>query len=164
MNKKRISATDAAVKYLYAGDRSVYEVKNNLRRKEYAEDEIDEALNFLKEYGYVDDERYCMQFITIQNENGKGIRRIKEELRCKKRINSEIIDRALTNLTDEGYDFADESSKALEIAEKITEGKIITDKLIEKTARRLFYLGYGSSDIMKVMNFLRKKADVSGNE
>lgn len=152
MGEHVITASEAAVRYLGRGNKSVYEVRQNLKKKEYSDDEIDAAVKLMTDCGYLDDEKYCRWFIRAQREKGRGLLRIREELRLKRGIDEEIISLVLSE--DEK---TDETESARIQAEKITAGREITPKIIEKVGRRLAYLGYEAGDISKIMRELRLK-------
>lgn len=88
-------AFDAAAYYITFKDRTCKEVYDKLSEKGYCSQEIDETMQKLLEYGYVNDENYALSYIK-SNINQKGIRRISIELK-QKGINNNIISDALEN-------------------------------------------------------------------
>lgn len=75
-------ARERALYYLKGGDRSEQEVRSKLKEGFYPGEAIDEALRFLKEYRFVDDERYARQYIQTRGSR-KSKRQINYELKQK---------------------------------------------------------------------------------
>jgi regulatory protein len=80
--KGNYSAFDTAAYYLSFKDRTVKELTDKLKDKEYEAEEIDDAVSKLLHYGYLDDERYARAYIK-DNLKRKGINLIKRELFAK---------------------------------------------------------------------------------
>jgi SOS response regulatory protein OraA/RecX len=83
-------AKEAALRLLDYSDRTEKELRGRLLKKKYIEKDIDEVIEFLKEYGFVDDERYAKLYIAGGMRNGKGSVRLKNKL-IEKGIPGEII-------------------------------------------------------------------------
>ncbi len=115
---KKRDVIEVAVTYLSFSDRTVGEIQTYLRKKEYSEEDIRKALEYLKEMRYVDDKGYAQRYIEQATSRGKGSLKIKNELK-KKGIDAQILE----ELDDEGCGFskADERKQAWEIAEKFYE-------------------------------------------
>lgn len=62
-------------------EHSQLELKQKLKQKAFAEDEIAEAINTLVEQGYQSDERFAEAFIRVRHQQGKGPIKIAAELR-----------------------------------------------------------------------------------
>ena len=56
--KKKKLCMDAALTYLGTRMRSEYEMRSYLQKKQYREDEIEQTIERLKGYGYIDNNRY----------------------------------------------------------------------------------------------------------
>lgn len=81
--------------------KSVYELREWLKRKEYPEELIEKAIDKLMEQGYLNDEMYAKSYVNTQMiTTNKGPYRLKRELEEKK-ITPEIIENALGNYTEE---------------------------------------------------------------
>ncbi len=88
---------NSAIKLLTFRDRTEKELRDRLTEKGFEEGEIEETLELLKGYGYIDDERYAKKFVSDGiNVRGHGPGRIKIEL-LKKGVDREIIEAALEN-------------------------------------------------------------------
>ncbi|MGN1144794.1 MAG: regulatory protein RecX [Anaerovoracaceae bacterium] len=147
----RVNAFDKAAAYLAAQPRTQWEVRKYLKQKEYDPSEIDDAVEQLLEYGYLDDLEYCWSYIRVAAEKGKGQKKIRQELEARG-IGRETMEEALPEL--------DEKKRALEVAVKmarqqLSEGKALDEKFLARAARRLAGLGYTTDVIYFVIGKLR---------
>ncbi|MCC8013635.1 MAG: RecX family transcriptional regulator [Eubacterium sp.] len=141
-----IKAKNTALKFLGYRMRSRKEVEDRLKRDEFSPSIIEKTLDFLEEYGYVDDEAFAKAYIEEKKKlNGYGIVRLKSEL-YKKGIDRRITD-SLTEFMTEGED--DLIEKALY---KKLKGEKITDR--KQRQRLLGYLlrkGFGYEAALGVL-------------
>lgn len=156
---------DKAAAWLALQPRTEEEVRLYLKRKEYSESEIDDAIEKLREYRYVDDCAYAQTYIRQAAVKGKGRKKIDQEL-AGKGISREIQEEAWYALEEEGASdpgtarLFDEKKRALEIGVKmtrqhLTEGKELDEKFFARVGRRLSGQGYSTDVIYFVMNKLR---------
>ncbi len=96
MQSERQKATDKAFEYVTRYFKPERKVREHLKEKGYVKELIDEIMLKLKDYGYVDDEKYAMEYGSI-NADRKGINRIKIDL-LNAGIPERFIDRALEEL------------------------------------------------------------------
>lgn len=122
--------------------RSEWELRDYLKRKKAPTDIIEETLNKLSKAGYLNDEQFAKRWV----ENRRLLkptskRRLAQELRAK-RINSEIIDKVLSEY----------ESNELEILRELVSKKRsrYPDKL--KLMQYLARQGYNYDDIKTVIN------------
>lgn len=94
--KAAYSAFDAAVRYITFKDRTVKEVQDKLREKGYSSHDIENVIEKLGYYGYLNDENYALAYIR-SNVNKKGMKRINMEL-LRKGIDHSIIMDASENM------------------------------------------------------------------
>jgi regulatory protein len=94
--KARERTLQRAVKLLAAKPRSVAELRERLLEKEWASDEaVEYALEKLKGYGYLDDERFAFGFASYRvRQKPVGRQRLARDLQMKK-IERETADAAL---------------------------------------------------------------------
>jgi regulatory protein len=94
--KARGRTLQRAVKLLAAKPRSVAELRERLLEKEWANEEaVDAALAKLKEYGYLDDERFAFGFASYRvKQKPVGRQRLERDLKMKK-VPRETADEAL---------------------------------------------------------------------
>jgi len=145
---------DAAVKYLASRARSTGEMKAYLKGKGYSEDQIAEVIRDFMDYGYLDDEDYCRQYIKYAYSKGKGPLRIKQEL-AEKGIDRDTIDFALEDYESDESDL----DRALIQARKSAGGKIIDEKTKGRIGRRLTSLGYSIDIVYKVIGIMMREQD-----
>lgn len=147
----KANSFDKAAAYLAAQPRTQWEVRKYLKQKEYDTSEIDDAVEQLLEYGYLDDLEYCRSYIRVAAEKGKGQKKIRQELEARG-IGRETMEEAFPEL--------DEKKRALEVAVKmarqqLSEGKALDEKFLARAARRLAGLGYTTDVIYFVIGKLR---------
>jgi regulatory protein len=94
--KARERTLQRAVKLLAAKPRSVEELRERLLEKEWTDEATaDYALSKLKEYGYLDDERFAFGFASYSvRQKPVGRRRLARDLQTKK-VSKETADAAL---------------------------------------------------------------------
>lgn len=90
-----ISARDYALKIVEFKDRTEKEVREKLTQKGYDEIVIEDEIEFLKSYGFINDSRYALRFTNDAiNLKKWGKARIKAEL-LKKGVEREIVENAI---------------------------------------------------------------------
>ena len=94
--KARERTVQRAVKLLAAKPRSVEELRERLLEKQWADERaVDYALSKLKEYGYLDDERFAFGFASYRvRQKPVGRQRLARDLQTKK-VSKETADAAL---------------------------------------------------------------------
>lgn len=152
---------DVALRHLEYRERSTYEVKKHLKEKGYPEGEIEEAIDYLQEFHYLDDARYCEHYINYALSKGKGSLRIKRELE-EKGIASELIQIAIENQLDRSMEFENAMNQVKKIMTNHTfddDGEIILidSKLKAKIGRRLSSLGYQTGMIYEILGKIEKR-------
>lgn len=149
---RQIDCHDTALRFLEHRERSGYEVRNHLVSKGFQENEIEEELIYLKELRYVDDVRYCENYIRYGTGKGRGPVRLQHELK-EKGIDEELIRNALA----ERFDRMTEKEAAMKEAGKLLHpAKEIDEKIIGRIGRKLASLGYHTDVIYDVIGQLRK--------
>lgn len=144
------------IKLLSHKARNEYEIKDKMFRKGFSEETIKEAIVYLREQNYVNDEDYAKSYIKDRvNVKKLGYARIKSEL-FQKRIDGDIIEDTLNELIDT----EDEYERALELAEKKVNSTYKNDD-IQATYRKLGGFlqrrGYSMDTILKVLNKVLKQ-------
>jgi regulatory protein len=94
--KARARTLQRAVKLLAAKPRSMQELRERLLEKQWTDEEAaDYALSKLKEYGYLDDERFAFGFASYRvKQKPVGRQRLARDLQTKK-VSKETADAAL---------------------------------------------------------------------
>jgi regulatory protein len=136
-------------------ERSAFEVKSHLVSKGFPEEEIEEELQNLQGLRYIDDARYCSDYIRYGAGKGRGPVRLQAEL-AEKGIDAGLIQEALA----ERFDRHEEKEAAMKEAAKLLRGWEPDDRPDEKTlakiGRRLNSLGYHADVIYDVIRKLKK--------
>lgn len=142
--KSRCSAFDKAVNLLAFKDRTTQEITNRLKENGYSSDEIEETVEKLSYYGYLNDENYTISYIK-DNTSKKGKKLIANEL-SHKGIQKDIISDILSNSE------IDDVSTIRDIMERRYKDADLND---EKVYRRLvgFFLrrGFSYENVLKVI-------------
>ena len=90
-----INSRDYALRLIEFRDRTEKELREKLVAKGYIEEQIEDTIEFLKNYGYIDDGRYASHFTQDAiNLKKWGKIRIRTEL-LRKGIDREIVDFAI---------------------------------------------------------------------
>lgn len=144
-----IRARSMAYRILASRSRSEYELVEKLRHKGLDVEVIEKLVQFLKEYGMIDDCAYAREYIRFRMNNrplGKAA------LSCKLRqkgIDPGIIDGLLA-----GIDPEEEYMRALALArgKKALQGETVSTR---KVASFLWRRGFDSDTIYKVCHYLK---------
>ena len=149
---------ETALRYLEHRMRTAHEMERRLREKGFSEEETAETIEWLISKKYIDDVNYGCEYIRYAIGKGRGINRIKHELK-EKGVSSDDIQDAIFAYEDENeIDIAAaEYERALEQALKAARSNGTDEKGLAKTGRRLSSLGYSNSVIFKVLDDLRSK-------
>ncbi|MBQ3185238.1 MAG: RecX family transcriptional regulator [Firmicutes bacterium] len=133
-------------------------MKSYLKGKGYEEDVIDDVIEQMKEYHYIDDYQFAEMYFAYGFEKGRGVSRIRREL-AEKGVSSDIIDMVYEDLEE----MPDETEMAMAIAEPIINGIDMDEldydarqKLKAKIGRRLMSRGFNSDVAYKVIGRLVK--------
>lgn len=143
----RIRAKKRALYLLERMDRTEQQLREKLKSSDYPEEVIEEAIEYVKSFHYLDDERYAENFTRYKKEN-MSRQQIKQKLMLKG-VSKDIIQNAI----EEEYD-VDESIHIRNILEKKHFSYETAD---EGEFRRVYsYLlrrGFRSNDILKEMKY-----------
>jgi len=139
-----------AIKLLSIRKRSVFEMKNRLKRKKFEDDVIDEVIKELFEYKYLNDAEFAEAYINDRiNFNPRGSFLIKKELR-EKGIAENIVNQKIKELLPE--------IKEMELAKKAAKKKMGSlnkdlekNKLYQKVGSYLQAKGYAGWIIREVL-------------
>ncbi len=125
-----------------------FAMRNKLSAKEYSKDVIDEVIDRLKEYDYINDDEYVKNYIQTHIQK-YGEKRIRLEL-YKKGINLNQYDFMLSECRNSEY----EMCKNLAQKKLYSIGDIQKDKKYNKIASFLQMRGYSYSVIKEVLEDL----------
>ena len=167
-------AFDAGCRKLSARMRTEKEIRGFLKQNGFREEAAEEAVAMLKEYRYLDDERYCKEYFRYAKAKGRADGRIVKELAAKG-VSPELARNAIEDARCEaeaersmagasdffGQPQTDDRTLAMEIGEKMARqqcenGKDRDEKFFARVGRRLAGLGYDSGTIYSVLGKLRQ--------
>lgn len=140
---------DTSVKYIDRRLRSINELRDYLKNKEEDTIIIEEVIDKLIDYKYLDDDRFTKAFIKDKlNFTNWGDYKIKNELK-RLGVNEEIIYNNMTSIDDNVY---------YERINKIIDKDISTNKkyngikLKNKIYNHLLTLGYSKEKVISIIN------------
>ena len=135
----------AGLRLLSYSDQSEREMINKLCHKGHKKDHAVIAVDKLREFGYINDERYASNLAEkLIRTKGMSVRGIKNEL-VHKGISREIADNVIETL-----DF-DPILRIIELLNTRYSRNLSDEKGIRKTVAALQRLGYGWSDIKSAL-------------
>ncbi len=127
-------------------DRTENQLREKLLRADFEPELAEQAIEYVKSYGYLDDERYVRNYIEYR-QNQKSRRQLEQELQFRKGVSSELIQKVYEELEP-----ADERILIRKYLEKKRYDPAVCDdkqtrKLIASLARR----GFRTGDILSVL-------------
>lgn len=133
LENERSQALDKAMTHLTHSMKTEKEIRDFLKKKGYVEAVADYAVQKLKEYGFLDDDEYCRQYVSSAGKN-KGARLIAYELR-RRGAAEESIERALS-------EFSGEEDAAAAVLKKYMRGREFSKENLSKAFRHLMSKGF----------------------
>ncbi|HEY8423184.1 MAG TPA: RecX family transcriptional regulator [Clostridia bacterium] len=141
------SAFSKSLKLLSKTLKTQYEIKNYLIGKGYSLDVIDEVIDKLKSYNYINDKEYAIAYIN-DKKGSNGKKKIYSELK-QKGVSGGILDDALKTISKE-----EELETIRKLAAKYVKGKTLDLKLKKNLANYLYSRGFEWEDYIDVINEL----------
>lgn len=134
-------------------DRTEGELRQKLKEGMYPKQACDIAIEYVKGYKYVDDERYADRYIEYKS-SSKSIRQMRAELK-NKGLSEEIIDRTLENAN------TDETSVIIKyIRKRHYDINTADPKETAKLYRYLAGKGFGYNKIEEAFSKIRQGEDI----
>lgn len=137
-----------AVKYLSFRMRSEKEIRDHLRSKNIAEENISAIMDKLQQYSYIDDQAFAKAYVRTQiNTTKKGPELVRKSLE-KKGINDQFIDIAMQE-----FDETTILAHTMKLASKIMKQKnrYSHKQLTEKIQQTLLRKGYSYETMTKTL-------------
>lgn len=151
-----IKGKNSALHFLERSFKSAKQVVDKLEAKEFDSKTIDRVLEFLKQYGFVDDKRFVELFIKEKIKTS-GKNKIKFTL-LKKFLPKELIEEGLNKITSE-----QQLEIALQLGEKrmatLSKSEVDRKKLYKKTSDYLIRSGYDFQIVSEVLDKITKDDD-----
>lgn len=141
-------AIEKALSILKFMDRCEQELRRKLSKEDYQEDIIDRVIEYVKHYGYLNDERFATNFVRARK-NRKSKLIIKNELQ-QKGISKDIIDIVLV-MEYEAEDIEDSEIIAIRkaIAKRTKAPGELSSKERQKLIASLYRKGFALDKIEK---------------
>lgn len=138
-----MDAKNYAVKLLSFRDRSEKELRDALLKKGYGEEEIEGALIFCAEYGYINDAKFAEKYLHDAIElKRQGFKKTRMEL-TRKGVDKEII---------ESLDAGDEEELLKsEIARRFKDADFSDKKVKNRALGYFLRRGFSLGDILRAM-------------
>ena len=146
--RTKLKPVDYALFLLKLRDRSVGEIRDKMKRKDFSESEIQKTLDFLIEKNFVDDERFARNYVRNKLlEKPVGKYYLTNKLR-QKFISTEIIEKTLLAVKE------GEANVALEAAERFLRrnSNLPKEKIYQKLSRHLISRGFGWEEVKVVVD------------
>lgn len=127
-------------------DRTEEQLKKKLKQSEYPQDIIEQAIKYVKSFGYINDENYAKRFVES-----------KKNLKSKKEIYGLLIQKGLDkNLIEEAMDACYESEDSLTAIEAVIRKKRYCPKTATEAEKQKMYAclarkGFRYEDIRQVI-------------
>lgn len=126
-------------------DRTESDIRTKLSDDLYPESIVDEAIDYLYSYHYLDDDRYARNYIRFHSQ-GKSKRLLRQEL-----IGKGVDKNLAVELLDEDYDTDERELIRRELAKKHFDSASADDKERRRVYSYLLRKGFDMSDILAVM-------------
>ena len=144
---------DRAAKYLAYKPRTRRQLCDHLKSRGAGEEDIARCVEMMESYHLLDDMEYTRMYIESRLSSGKGMNRIRQELR-QAGIENSMIEDALLLVED----LPDEYEMALDQARAVMETENTADmdyadrqKLMARAARRLAGRGFSTDTIYRAV-------------
>lgn len=133
--------------------RTEREVRLKLKEKGFMKASIENAVKIAKQYGYISDADYAVNYVEA-GAHRKGAYRLRRELKAKG-VADEEIESAVSSI-----DAEDEANTATTLAERYMRGKTMDEKTKEKLFRYLCSRGFGYDAVKTAMHKVGTEIDV----
>lgn len=144
---------EKALRLLEFRSHSEYELKTKLRQAGASDEHIDEALDFCRRYGFINDTAYAQaKARDLVNLKKYGSRRVRSELKAKG-VDTTVIDEVMSEL-----DRDTENEVLISLVEKKLKGDF-SDKNRDKCIRYFIYRGYDLYDIKDAISLIKERND-----
>lgn len=138
-------AFNKSIKYIGSSLKSIKQMKDYLKKKEYPEEIIEFVIEKLCEYKYLDDYAYAKSFIlTYSNKYGK-----------LKLISNLKIKGVSDNIIEDVFNENTINNNIENTARKYLKNKIISNEIWVKLSRFLYSRGYEFEDINRIIEILK---------
>ncbi|WP_165312259.1 recombination regulator RecX [Vibrio ziniensis] len=141
-NPNKMSCKERALYLLTRRDHGEFELWQKLLLKGFEEEDVQQAVIYCKEHGYLDDQRFARSQVRQHIAKGHGEKRIRQELQ-QKRVENDAVNSAIEHEEVDWFELAKQT------AEKKFKQQIATQdqKEYAKRVRFLLYRGFSFDQI-----------------
>ena len=152
-----INSRDYALRLIEFRDRTEKELREKLTKKGYGEEQIEDTVEFLKNYGYIDDARYATHFINDAiNIKKWGKIRIRTEL-LHKGIDREVVDFAI----EDAFSEVDDDRVLTEMKKRFSNSDFSNMKERNRIFGFFTRRGFTPDEIKGAMNKMSSFCDIT---
>lgn len=127
-------------------DRTEAQLREKLLKAEFEPELVEQAIDYVKSYGYLDDERYVRNYIDYRKDQ-KSRRQLEQELCFRKGVPPELIRKVYEELEP-----ADEKAMIRKVLEKKHyDASEWDEKQRQRLIASLVRKGFRAGDILSVM-------------
>ena len=145
-DEKLLKAYRGCLRKISTKDHTVKQIRDYLYKNELKKSEIEDIIKRLKEYGLLDDDKYCKGKISYYENSLYSARQIRMKL-LKDGIDEELIDKYLND--------EDEYTKAFKLAEKYAKAKGKSSKALKQSIlMKLTGNGFSYENALKAVDSL----------
>ena len=149
-------AKQKALALLSYSDRTEQELRNRLKKEEYSDDAVEEAIAYVKSFHYLDDLRFAGNFIRSKSltKSSREIRMLLEQ----KGVDRELIDLAYEGLEEgEGAEASELEAIRRLVAKKTDDAEALTREEKRKLCASLCRKGFRMENIRKVFRMYEEE-------
>lgn len=139
-------ARKRAMALLQHMDRTEWELRDKLQQRGFSEAAVEDAVEYVRSFHYIDDLRYAIRFVEIYHQQ-RSMQRLRQDL-SRRHVPEEYIEAALDTLEEE------DAPALAEAMRKLLKGKELSRldyQEREKLMAKLYRKGFRVSDIRKMM-------------
>jgi len=143
------SATVKAMELLVARDYTERQLQEKLEQKEYPQEEIAEAISYVKSFRYIDDRRFASNYLEYHKDS-RSYLRMEQDL-MRKGIPAELIKQCWEEKLEEGIGYDEEKLIEEALRKKHVDLKQADYREKQRIAAFLYRKGFGMDAIRKYM-------------
>ena len=148
-----LKAKKRAMLILQHNDRTEWELTDKLSKAGFSDEAVNEAVEYVRSFHYIDDERYAKRFVEIYHES-RSIQRLRQDL-YKRHVSEEYIELALENIDyDDSAALKRQFEKLGIDAEKASE---LSYEESQKLVAKLYRKGFSVGSIKNMLSDLKNK-------
>ena len=151
ISEETARARRKALAVLSVTDKSEHDLRDRLKRAGFGSEAEEDAVQYVKRYGYLDDRRFAEHYIDVM-----------QNKKSRKKIEFELLNRGIDrSLIEEAFSCAGETDEK-ELIRKTLLKKFGRQDLTDENVRRkavqsLGRQGFGVSDILSVLDTILEK-------